>query len=432
MNMQLIGGIICLVIFIAVLASKLPNWMTFICMAPVAVFLGIADNSVIWGTLNKSSVHLLANICIFSAMIATTGLDIVIGNFVDKLTSKVSGKNKEYAIFGIVYVISGLISFVLQNSYVAMAFLPVLSSIAKVNNISFSKLVLFVIYSTTLGGACTLIGTPTNVYANTALQEAGLTEFGMFDFAWVGIPIFVVGGLYMVFMNKWCPSYDDFGDNLPGSAAGKEITKQQKSAQKRVLIGFLVFILALVNGSLKIIKIPADPTLIGYAVIAILILTKTVDPKAALKQFDGGFVMFAAGINLMITLMTASGLGNMVGDAIINILGGTRNLYVMTAVLFIGAAIMTSFMNNMACAGVLAPVGISIAEALGAHPQAIVLAIAIGAGCSYLTPIASGTNQSLLPFTKLQFQDFAKFGWPLVIISFVFCVGILPLVFPFF
>ena len=35
-------------------------------------------------------------------------------------------------------------------------------------------MILFVIYASTLGGACTLIGTPTNIYANTALEEAGL------------------------------------------------------------------------------------------------------------------------------------------------------------------------------------------------------------------------------------------------------------------
>lgn len=61
---------------------------------------------------------------------------------------------------------------------------------------------------TTLGGACTLIGTPTNVYANTALEEAGLELFGMLDFAWVGLPIFIIGGLYMVIFNRFCPSYD--------------------------------------------------------------------------------------------------------------------------------------------------------------------------------------------------------------------------------
>lgn len=130
--------------------------------------------------------------------------------------------------------------------------------------------------------------------------------------------------------------------------------------------------------------------------------------------------------------MNQSGLGELFGNALINIIGESRNLYVITAVLCIGASIATQFMNNMASAGMLAPVGISIAQTLGANPKAIVLAIAIGAGCSFLTPIASGTNQSMMIFTKLKFQDFTKFGWPLLIISWIMCILILPQVFPFF
>ena len=99
----------------------------------------------------------------------------------------------------------------------------------KKNRISLSKLVLFVIFATTLGGAITLIGTPTNVYANTALEEAGLQLFGMLDFAWVGIPIFIVGGLYMIIMNRWCASYDDFGE----AVVEKTLTAEQKKKQIR-------------------------------------------------------------------------------------------------------------------------------------------------------------------------------------------------------
>ena len=168
------------------------------------------------------------------------------------------------------------------------------------------------------------------------------------------------------------------------------------------------------------------------AMIAVAVLTTVVTPKEALESLDSQMILFCAGINLMIAVMNQSGLGQVFGDMIINIIGESKNLYLITAVLCIGASIATSFMNNMACAGMLAPVGISIANALGANPQAIVLAIAIGAGCSYLTPIASGTNQTMMIFTKLKFQDFAKFGWPLLIISWILCIAILPQVFPFF
>ena len=427
MSMTLLWALVCLVIFVVILAHpKLPNWMTFVCLAPVALFTGIMGSSDIYAVLNSSSLHLMIIICMFSGMIAATGLDVVIGDFVDRVTSSQTGAKKEMMIFAIVYLTSGLISTVLQNSYVALAFLPVLRSIAKKNRISLSKLVLFVIYSTTLGGAVTLIGTPTNVYANTALEEAGLPLFGLLDFAWVAVPIFIIGGIYMVVMNRWCASYDDYGEEM----VEKQLTKEQKNKQKVVGIAFLVFIIALVLGSLGVISI--DPNFVGYAMIAIAVLSTIVTPKEVLSSLDVNMVIFCAGINLMIAIMNQSGLGNLFGDIIVNLIGESRNLYVITAIVCIGASVATQFMDNMACAGMLAPVGISIAESLGANPQAIVLAIAIGAGCSYLTPIASGTNQTMMLFTKLKFQDFTKFGWPLLIISWICCVLILPQVFPFF
>ena len=321
----------------------------------------------IYAVLNSSSLHLMIIICMFSGMIAATGLDIIIGDFVDHMTSSQTGKKKEMMIFAIVYLVSGLISTVLQNSYVALAFLPVLKSIARKNRISLSKLVLFVIFATTLGGAITLIGTPTNVYANTALEEAGLQLFGMLDFAWVGIPIFIVGGIYMIVMNRWCASYDDFGEETEEKA----LTSGQRRKQMVVGITFLVFVAALVLKSLKVISI--DPNFIGYAMIAVAVLTTVVTPKEALESLDSQMILFCAGINLMIAVMNQSGLGQVFGDMIINIIGESKNLYLITAVLCIGASIATSFMNNMACAGMLAPVGISIANALGANPQAIVL-----------------------------------------------------------
>ena len=79
----------------------------------------------IYAVLNSSSLHLMIIICMFSGMIAATGLDIIIGDFVDHMTSSQTGKKKEMMIFAIVYLVSGLISTVLQNSYVALAFLPV-------------------------------------------------------------------------------------------------------------------------------------------------------------------------------------------------------------------------------------------------------------------------------------------------------------------
>ena len=118
MSTTLIWAFVCLIIFVAVLAHpKLPNWMTFICMAPVVLLAKVMEAKDIYAVLNSSSLHLMIIICMFSGMIAATGLDIIIGDFVDHMTSSQTGKKKEMMIFAIVYLVSGLISTVLQNSY---------------------------------------------------------------------------------------------------------------------------------------------------------------------------------------------------------------------------------------------------------------------------------------------------------------------------
>ena len=159
--------------------------------------------------------------------------------------------------------------------------------------------------------------------------------------------------------------------------AATEITPEMKKKQMVVGISFLLFVLALILDSLT--DITVNPNFIGYALIAVSVLTTVVKPKEVITSFGVDMVLFCAGINLIIAVMKNSGLGEVFGAVVLSILGDTKNLYLITAVLFLGSAIATQFMNNMATAGVLAPIGISIAESMGANPQAIVLAIAIGA-----------------------------------------------------
>ena len=103
MSTTLIWAFVCLIIFVAVLAHpKLPNWMTFICMAPVVLLAKVMEAKDIYAVLNSSSLHLMIIICMFSGMIAATGLDIIIGDFVDHMTSSQTGKKKDMMIFAIV------------------------------------------------------------------------------------------------------------------------------------------------------------------------------------------------------------------------------------------------------------------------------------------------------------------------------------------
>src|SRR5690606_25824331 len=55
-----------------------------------------------------------------------------------------------------------------------------------------------------LGGLMTLIGTPPNLLVSTALEEAGYSGFAFFDFAWIGVPVLLVGTAFMVLVGRHC------------------------------------------------------------------------------------------------------------------------------------------------------------------------------------------------------------------------------------
>lgn len=440
MTFEVFGAILGILMFILILAFRLPNWLTYVAVAPVMVFLGVMTTSEVREPFASSGLQLMFVINMFMGLFSATGLDSIIGNTAVKYANKIAGGNRdkeEKMILLVLFVFGNAFSFFLANNHVAMALVPVVYGIAKRSGFSYSKMLLFVIYATTLGGACTLIGTTSNVYANTALLDNGLQGFGMLDFAWVGVPMMVLGGIYMIVFHKMCPSYEE---TVPGGAnvlldAEAAASPEIKHKQHLVLGGFVIFLIGMVMDSVGAVGeiFPTfSPYYLGYLVLVVLYFLKVAKPKQFLSSMSSSLVLFCAGINLAIAIINKTPLGEVFSAFFVNAIGGTTNLYVITAILWLGTAILTQFMNNMACAGVLAPVGIALAEHLGADPRAIVMAIAMAATSSYLTPMASGTNQLIMPFTNLKFQDFFKYGWPLLIINFICCVLILPLVFPFF
>ena len=63
----------------------------------------------------------------------------------------------------------------------------------------------------------------------------------------------------------------------------------------------------------------------------------------------------------------------------------------LTLILALAMAV-TPFLNNAATVLVVAPIAASFAGSLGYRPEAFLMAVAIGAGCDFLTPIGHQCN----------------------------------------
>ena len=93
---------------------------------------------------------------------------------------------------------------------------------------------------------------------------------------------------------------------------------------------------------------------------------------------------------------------------------------------------MTQFMNNTATAALLAPLGISMAQAIGADPKAVLMCIGIAASAAFATPVATPPNTLVLGPGQYSFNDYLKVGIPLCLVAFVICMIIIPIIWPFF
>ncbi|EPC04143.1 potassium transporter TrkA [Litchfieldella anticariensis FP35 = DSM 16096] len=104
---------------------------------------------------------------------------------------------------------TGGLSAFMNNTTVVAMFIPAVQEWANRLRLPPSKLLLPLSYAAILGGTCTLIGTSTNLVVDGLLQSQMDIALGMFELAWVGVPLLFVGGAFLwLFADRLLPNRD--------------------------------------------------------------------------------------------------------------------------------------------------------------------------------------------------------------------------------
>lgn len=96
--------------------------------------------------------------------------------------------------------------------------------------------------------------------------------------------------------------------------------------------------------------------------------------------------------------------------------------FIAVAVILVVAMTLSDFMNNAATAAVMCQIAISTALQLDVNPDTFLMAVAVGASCSFLTPIGHQNNTLILGPGGFRFGDYWRMGLPMEII--VVAVGV--------
>lgn len=111
--------------------------------------------------------------------------------------ASMAGTSGSAASTSLLLLAGGLSAFINNTAAVAI-FMPVAIYLAKQYQFSPSKILLPLSYACIFGGACTLIGTSTNLLVSAMAVEYGLEPLGVFEFLSLGSLLFVAGMVYTV------------------------------------------------------------------------------------------------------------------------------------------------------------------------------------------------------------------------------------------
>jgi di/tricarboxylate transporter len=142
-----------------------------------------------------------------------------------------------------------------------------------------------------------------------------------------------------------------------------------------------------------------------------------VSMEEAYQAMEWQVIFQIAGMVAISQAMLQTGLSTLIGVEILR-LAAPFGALGLAGGGFLLAALLTQVMGGQATALVVGPVMISSALSLGANPQAIAVATAIGCSASFLTPMAHPVNILMMTPGSYRFGDFFKVGWPLMLICF--------------
>ena len=392
--------------------------------------LGVLPAKQVYAGLSNSTVVLFGGMFVIGAAMFKTGLAETIGLAVVRKAG-----TKEVPLMGAIMLVTIILSSVSSNTGTVACLMPVVIGIANAANIPASKELMPLAVAANVGGTITMIGTPPNVIVTGALSAAGLPSFGFFEFALIGVPLSVIVLIYMLTIGrktipaKSAGAMDEEAVKAAKEEAGASDDNAPKSKTKMWISG-LILVGVVVCMALNLKTVPLQTAAVTGAILCVI--TGCLKEKEAYAGIDWVTIFLFAGMLSVATAMDKTGAGKLIADTVVNMMGDHPNPIVLCAVLYLISNVLTQFMSNTASAALLAPIGISIAQSIGADPKPVLMAIGIAASMAYATPMATPPNTLVLGPGGFSFNDYVKVGVPLCIITFIVSVIIIPIFWPFF
>jgi len=194
MSMEtLIVSAILLLALVLFVTELVPIDLTALLVVGLLILTGVLTPVEGFSGFSHPAPVTVAAMMVLSAGLLRTGA-------VAKLGQKVSaiGGSSEFTQLAVIFPVVALLSAFISNTAAVAMFIPLVLNIAREKNLSPSKMLLPLSYAAILGGACTYIGTSTNIIVGTIYAAGASPPLQMFEFSGLGLVLLGLGAVYML------------------------------------------------------------------------------------------------------------------------------------------------------------------------------------------------------------------------------------------
>ena len=204
--------------------------------------------------------------------------------------------------------------------------------------------------------------------------------------------------------------------------AAREIALGRRPVSAVAPVVFGVAVLALATGVLP-------PHIAFVGAVAALVLLGQIGAREIYEAIDWPVVVLLGAMIPIGAAIETTGASAVVTGPILA-LEGEVPIWAILALVMVVTMLLSDVMNNAATAVIMAPIGLGIAHGLGVSLDPFLMAVAVGASSTYLTPIGHQSNLLVMGPGGYRFGDYWRMGLPLDLLIVAVAVPLILWVWP--
>ena len=426
MTIEMIIVLAILAFMVVMLLTRIiPYGVTAMICCVAFVLTGVCDLSTAFSGLSNSTTIMVATMIVVATALGKTSL-------VHRLRGVMTNLQGKQGIFLVValYVITIALSQLMGQIACLSIMLLFVQTLDEKSSISPARMLFAVACINTIwtskipiGMGATMPGTINSFYQGMVGPEDLLA---ITDYFKAGILPAIVGTLYCILCYKLIPS------GKIDSSQVKDVKDAAPLSRRDEIIIFLVFLLVM-GGFMFSNQLGSDITnVLPAAGVLILILTKVLSVKEAVSTLTSDMVWMIAGMTVMSSVLGSTGVGDLIGNTVLNILGSNPSGLFVTIVFCVVTTLLTNFLSNMGTMALMCPIAAATAQAGDMNVKAVVLVAAVSSWFAVAMPTGCAGAIMAFGIGNHNALKVMKFTLPLVLLLMVSLIIGVNLFFPIY